>query len=193
MRIGDIDIDVADRKEILKLFKHRNASMTLADGTMRKHNTGVYFCDIPHFYDTLNSTIDYNKAEEIGYMKIDIINNSVYKDIQTTEELHCLMHTTPDWNSLDDKSFFERVVHINSQWKSYCELKEKIRSVNHMAMFLAIIRPGKRHLIGKSWNFIEKEVWLKPESDEYYYKKGHAISYAYTVVIHMNKLLSGRE
>lgn len=193
MRIGDIDIDVSDRKEILELFKYRNASMTLADGTMRRHNTGVYFCDIPHFYDTLNATFDYNKAEEIGYMKIDIINNSVYKDIQTSEELYVLMHTSPDWSSLDDRNFFEKVVHINSQWKSYRELKEKIRSVHHMAMFLAIIRPGKRHLIGQPWDVIEKDVWLKPESDEYYYKKGHAISYAYTVVIHMNKLLSGRE
>lgn len=193
MRIGDIDIDVSDRKEILALFKHRNASIKLADGTLRKHNTGVYFCDIPHFYDTLESTIDYSKAEELGYMKIDIINNSVYRDIKTSQELHHLMHTSPDWNSLDDKNFFEKVVHINSQWKSYRELKEKITSVAHMAMFLAIIRPGKRHLIGKTWEDISNTVWLKPDTDEYYYKKGHAISYAYTVVIHMNKLLSGRE
>ena len=34
-----------------------------------------------------------------------------------------------------------------------------------------------------------KEVWTKPENDEYYFKKAHAVSYAMAVVVHMNLLV----
>ena len=35
-------------------------------------------------------------------------------------------------------------------------------------MILAMIRPGKRHLVGKSWEEIEKEVWIKGDNDTYF-------------------------
>jgi hypothetical protein len=55
-----------------------------------------------------------------------------------------------------------------------------------LAATLAIIRPAKRHLADKSWEEIEKEVWLKPTNNEYYFKKAHAFAYAMSVVVHMN-------
>jgi len=60
--------------------------------------------------------------------------------------------------------------------------------VEQLAAVLAMIRPAKRHLIGKTWTEIMKEVWTKPEGDEYYFKKAHAVSYAMAVVVHMNLL-----
>jgi hypothetical protein len=30
------------------------------------------------------------------------------------------------------------------------------------------------------------EIWTKPENDEYYFKKAHAIAYAHVIVIQMN-------
>ena len=30
------------------------------------------------------------------------------------------------------------------------------------------------------------EVWIKPSTNDYYFKKSHAISYAMAVVVHMN-------
>ena len=61
-------------------------------------------------------------------------------------------------------------------------------SVEQLAATLAIIRPAKRHLSGSSWNLIFQEVWIKPTSDEYYFKKAHAFAYAVSVVVHMNLL-----
>ena len=54
-------------------------------------------------------------------------------------------------------------------------------------MFLAIIRPGKKHLMGKSWSEISKTVWDKG-TDGYVFKKSHAISYSWLVAVHMNLL-----
>jgi len=33
-----------------------------------------------------------------------------------------------------------------------------------------------------------RHIWTKPENDEYYFKKAHAMSYAFAVVVHMNLL-----
>jgi hypothetical protein len=41
-------------------------------------------------------------------------------------------------------------------------------------------------LIGKDWNTVLNEVWKKPESDEYFFKKSHATAYAVAVVVQMN-------
>lgn len=57
-----------------------------------------------------------------------------------------------------------------------------------MAMLLAIIRPAKRHLIGKKWSDVAADVWVKPTNGEYYFKKAHAVSYAHLVAVHMNLL-----
>jgi hypothetical protein len=51
-----------------------------------------------------------------------------------------------------------------------------------------MIRPAKRYLIGSDWNTVLNEVWKKPENEEYYFKKAHAVSYAMVVVVHMNLL-----
>jgi hypothetical protein len=55
-----------------------------------------------------------------------------------------------------------------------------------LAAVLAMIRPAKRYLIGKDWTTIMTEVWTKPENDEYYFKKAHAIAYAAAIVVQMN-------
>jgi hypothetical protein len=55
-----------------------------------------------------------------------------------------------------------------------------------LAATLAIIRPAKRHLANQSWETIMKEVWIKPTTDEYFFKKAHAYAYAMSVIVHMN-------
>jgi hypothetical protein len=65
-------------------------------------------------------------------------------------------------------------------------MPEPVNSIPRMAMFLSVIRPAKRHLIGKPWAEVAKTVWEKPADDSYYFKQAHAISYAHLVVVHMN-------
>jgi hypothetical protein len=54
-------------------------------------------------------------------------------------------------------------------------------------MFLAIIRPAKRHLIGKKWSEVAETVW-KTGNDGYGFKRSHSIAYSHLVVVNMNLL-----
>jgi hypothetical protein len=58
-------------------------------------------------------------------------------------------------------------------------------------MFLALLRPGKKHLIPvceeKGFQAIDQEIWVKTE-DAYFFKKAHAIAYAHVIVVQLNLL-----
>ena len=77
---ADVDIDFADREQILDLIKHIPARQQ-----GRKHNSGVYVTDIP--IDPINgcATLDYKEAEEREYFKIDFLNVNVYTHIKDQE------------------------------------------------------------------------------------------------------------
>lgn len=178
----DIDIDFADRTKILDIIKHIPA--TLEDG--RKHNTGVYCQQIPVNPITGQASIDYNVAEERGYFKIDFLNVGIYQDIKDENHLNRLLETEPLWQLLQHEEFVNQLFHLNGHGdvlKKTCPT-----SVEQLGAVLAMIRPAKRYLIGKDWTTIMKEVWIKPETGEYYFKKAHAISYAMAVIVHMNLL-----
>jgi DNA polymerase III alpha subunit len=64
----------------------------------------------------------------------------------------------------------------------------KPTNIEQLAAVLAMIRPAKRHLIGKDWDSVMKEVWVKPTTDEYYFKKSHSVSYAMAIVVQMNMI-----
>ena len=81
----DIDIDFADRTILLDKLKHRVAKLS----TGKKHNTGVYATEIPHNPVDKLSTIDYERAEDRGYFKLDFLNVSIYKDIK--DETHLMV------------------------------------------------------------------------------------------------------
>jgi hypothetical protein len=93
----------------------------------------------------------------------------------------------PDWSLLRDRDFFERLIHIGNHYETMISMPEPVNSVTRMAMFLAVIRPGKRHLICKTWQEVGKTIWDKAQ-DGYQFKRSHAIAYANLVVIHMNLL-----
>jgi len=178
----DIDIDFANRDIVLSKIQHRVARMN----DEKKHNTGIYVTEIPHSPVDNLSTIDYKTAEDRGYFKLDFLNVSIYKDIQDEAHLTDLMSKEPMWELLQHEEFVDQLFHLNghtSILKQTCPT-----SVEQLAAVLAMIRPAKRHLIGKDWTTIMQEVWLKPENDEYYFKKAHAMSYAMAVVVHMNLL-----
>jgi hypothetical protein len=62
----------------------------------------------------------------------------------------------------------------------------KPTSIPQLAAVLAMIRPAKRYLIGKDWDLVMTEIWTKPENDEYFFKKAHAIAYAHVIIVQMN-------
>ena len=176
----DIDIDFADRSIILDKIQHRVAKLDSG----KKHNTGVYATEIPHNPVDNISTIEHKTAEDRGYFKLDFLNVSIYKDVKDEAHLQELMERKPIWQLLEHKDFVDKVFHLSGHDTLLKQLKPT--SVQQVAATLAIIRPAKRHLADKSWEEIEKEVWLKPTNNEYYFKKAHAFAYAMSVVVHMN-------
>ncbi len=180
----DIDIDCGDRNSTLSVFRYNTASM-IKDGKLSKHNSGVYFTDIPtNAYR--QATIDYKDAELRGYFKIDILNVHVYQHITSEEHLVRLMNKLPNWERLRDREFCNNIIHIGNHHDTIMAMPEPVNSIPRLAMLLAVIRPGKRHLIGKSWKEVAQTVWDK--TDEYSFKKSHSVSYAHLVVVHMNLL-----
>jgi len=178
----DIDIDFPNRDEILSKLKHRSAKLE----SDKKHATGVYVTEIPYNPIDNRATIDYKTADSRGYFKIDFLNVSIYEDVKSEQHLTQLMNKEPMWELLEHAEFADQVFHLNGQHSIL--MATKPRNVFQLAAVLAMIRPAKRHLIGKDWDSIMKEVWVKPNSDEYYFKKAHSFSYAMAVVVHMNLL-----
>ena len=181
----DIDIDFADRTKVLDIIKHVPASM--AEG--KKHNTGVYCHEIPVNPLTGLSSIEYQEAEERGYFKIDFLNVSIYNDVKSEEHLKQLMETEPLWDLLEQDDFTNLLFHVNGH--GYLMRQMKPKNIEQLAMCLALIRPAKKHLIGKTWQEIAKEIWTKPENGDYYFKKAHAVAYAHAIVVQMNLICEG--
>lgn len=179
----DIDIDFADRTNALKIFKHTVASR-IERGDVKAHNTGIYVTEIPTDVKTNLSTIDYKTAEERGYFKIDFLNVGLYNGVRDEAHLQQLMEVEPLWDLLLQDDFVNLLFHINGHGDIV--RKTPPNSVEQLAAVLAMIRPAKRYLIGKDWPTIMAEVWIKPENDEYYFKKAHAIAYAVAIVVQMN-------
>jgi hypothetical protein len=181
---ADIDIDLADRDQLLKLISATSA-MQLHQGQIRRHNSGVYVTDIP--YDPVNkcATIDYETAEQLGYFKIDLLNMSVYQLIKSPEHYQTMLSKTPQWSRLwNEPERAKQLVHIGN----YTNLLQSMKpdSIPRMAAFISIIRPGKAHLQNRPWAEVFESVWDGDESKGYTFKKSHAISYAALVALHMN-------
>jgi hypothetical protein len=184
---SDIDIDFANRDQVLALLNSTPASI-IRDGKISKHNTGVYFTDIPVDPFTGLASVGYESAEDLGYLKLDFLNVNLYQQIRNETHLLELMNTEPDWGKLYDPEFCGQLIHIGNHYDTLIKMPEAVNNIPRMAMFLSVIRPAKRHLIGSTWTDVAKTVWEKPQDDSYYFKKSHAVSYAHLVAVHMNLL-----
>ena len=181
---SDIDIDFADRSKILELIKHTPAK--LEDG--QRHASGVYVTEIPVDPYTGLASLDYKTAEELGYLKLDFLNVSVYNLVRDPEHLKQLMTQEPAWHRLYEQDFCAKLIHLGNHYKTLIEMPEAVNSIPRLAMFLSVIRPAKRHLIGKPWAEVAQTIWNRPEDGGYYFKKSHAVAYAHLVAVHMNLL-----
>lgn len=183
---SDIDIDFADRDQILQHIKCIPASIR-RDTEARRHNTGVYVTSIPYDPVLNMAALDYNAAEDRGYVKLDLLNVWLYKHVKSEQHLSQLMRE-PLWYRLKDREFFEKLIHLKNHYETQRSMPEPIDSIPRLAMFLSVIRPGKRHLIGRPWAEVAQTVWQTPQDGSYYFKQSHAIAYAHLVVVHMNLL-----
>ena len=113
-----------------------------------------------------------------------MLNVSLYKDVESYDQLEKLLEMQPMWDLLEHKEVVEKLFHIHAHYNIVSRMKPT--SVEELAAVLAIIRPAKRNLLGKDWNTVFATVWDKPTDGTYYFKKAHAISYAMACRVHMN-------
>ena len=185
----DVDIDMADRTDILNCVRHVPASIE-KDGVFTKHNTGVYFQSIPAFPLEGYSAVDHKDAEQAGFFKVDFLNNNIYKGVRDEQHLQQLLDTEPMWELLEHSDVTDKLYHVSN----YSDLLQayKPKNILELAMILAIIRPAKKHLQGKPFTEIAKTVWDKPaDKSEYYFKKAHAVAFASAIVVQLNKICEG--
>lgn len=184
---SDIDIDLADRQLVLDKISYIAASIE-KDGELTLHASGIYPTEIPRDPFTGRAALDYKIAEQRGYIKLDLLNVSVYSLVSSEQHLTELMSKEPPWHRLYEEEFCQQVIHIGNHYNTLIQMPEAVNSIEKMSMFLAVIRPAKRHLIGRTWAEIEKSIWEKPTDGGYAFKKAHGVAYSHLVCVHMNLL-----
>lgn len=182
---ADIDIDFADRDQALKLIRHTAARQTV-DGRVRRHNSAVYVTDIPWDPVYQCAAIDYQRAQERGYFKIDFLNMHVYSLVRNREHYQQLLNQEPDWSALCNNPLNQQLVHVGN----YTSLLKDMQpdSVIRLAALLSVIRPGKAHLQRQPWHTVLCQVWDGDSSRGFVFKRSHAVAYAHLVVLHWNIL-----
>lgn len=183
----DIDIDFASRDKALRLFNYIAASR-IDDAVLVRHTTGVYFQSVPVDPKKNISIIPYTDDSMAAVFKIDFLNLSIYNTVRDEAHLNKLMNTEPLWELLEQAEFSDLLFQVKGHSEILCKMKPV--SISQLAAVLAIIRPAKRHLIGQSWDIINKEIWA-PAADPsaYAFKKSHSFAYATAIVVHMNLIV----
>jgi hypothetical protein len=155
--LPDIDIDFKNRDDAITALKNGIPASIIRDSKATKHNTGMYYHDIPVDPLTGNASMDHKAAEERGYFKLDFLNLGIYDHVRDEQHLDTLISKEPNWERLTtDAEFVSKIIHINNYFDLLKSMKPTC--VTEMAMFLAIIRPGKKHLQNKPWQQVEQDV-----------------------------------
>lgn len=176
----DIDLDFIDRAPALEGLTY----VLAADAERKKHVSGVYFQDIPaNPFDGM-AVWDFREADQKGYFKLDFLHNSIYRDVRDEAHLIELLTIEPLWEAFDDPQIVGSLAHIKDHFSVVQSIRPK--SIDDLAVCIALIRPGKRYLIGRPRAEIDREIWLKTE--KYYFKRAHSYSYATAIVVQLNLL-----
>lgn len=191
----DIDIDFLNAKEVIELLPCIRATEKITEDGLMVHKSGVHFDNIPIDPCTGFASIPYKEAEALGYQKVDILSQSAYKYVHGREHLKELMNREPDWSLFQVPEFVAEL----SQIKKYGTQLHiwKPSSIEELAMFIAMIRPGKskcQHM--GSWDAVRKTIWdySSIELDATgkklpYFKKPHAFAYSLMIIVQLNALV----
>lgn len=184
--VMDIDIDVPNRDQILSIIPHVPAGAIRENGRIEKHNSGVYFQNIPVDPETGFSSIDFNDAETLGYMKFDFLNNTIYSGVKDPDHLDRLVNADPLWELFESEEIVSQLHHIHSYTKLTAKFKPQ--SLDELAALIALIRPGKKYLQDLSKEKIMKHIWDK-EEEGYTFKKSHSYAYALSIIVQLNLIV----
>lgn len=184
----DIDIDFKTDFDPLEYFPQAVRASMVEKDELKKHPAGAYLQNIPKDLITNLAAIPYKKAEELGYFKIDFLHISLLDVFESKQEIRALLKMEPDWFILEDRESVEKLFQIHRHYDIIMKIKPK--SINELADAIALIRPGKRHLLDYYVNNKEKireELYKKPEDiEKYYFKRSHSLAYALNIVLQLH-------
>lgn len=188
----DVDIDFPTSFDPLTIFSDAVRASMIKDGKLSKHPAGVYLQAMPSDPITGLAAIPYNHAEDHGYMKIDFLHLSVLDAFENKQQIRALLDKEPDWDMLTIDTVVAKLFQIHKHGDLLYEIEP--RSVIELADCIALIRPGKRHLLDeyrKNTTKVRKMLYQKPTDNKYYFKKSHAIAYSLTIVLQLHLIKAG--
>lgn len=186
----DVDIDVKTDFDPRKVFDLGTRASMVQNGELKPHPCGYYLSSIPADPLTGLAAIPYDRAEELGFIKLDFLHNSVYDHFQSREEIETLLELEPSWKLLEDPA----VVSALFQLSNHAELVARVKptSIDDLADLLALIRPGKRDFINA---YIANRDAIRPllysDTGGYSFKKSHAYAYALVIVLQLHLIEAG--
>jgi len=180
----DIDIDLRPDFKPEKFFNIVSASME-ENGELRKHPAGIYFQNIPVDKETGLSAIPYKNTEDIGYIKIDFLHLSLLNKFKDKNQMRSLLKKDPNWQLLENEHIVSELFHIGNHFDIVKRVKPQ--SVLELSDIMALIRPGKKHLLDAYLNNREetrKELYTKRINSDM--RKSHTIPYALLIVLQLH-------
>jgi DNA polymerase III alpha subunit len=188
----DVDIDFKTDFDPISYFKEAVRASMVKNGELVKHPAGAYFQSIPVDPITTLSAIPYDKAEEIGYFKIDFLHLSLLDYFDNKQQIRALLKKDPDWSLLQDPSVAGKLFQIHRHYNLLSQVKPK--SVEELADCIALIRPGKRALLQsylKDPAKIRPFIYRRDADDKSAFRKSHSIAYALTIVLQLHLIKAG--
>jgi hypothetical protein len=182
----DIDIDVPSDFDPLEVFPGVVRASRVLNEDLAPHPCGYYFQNIPVDPETELSAIPFKEAEKVGFTKIDFLHLHVYDDFQNQNEIRALLKIEPNWSELlARKEIVETLFQLSKHWKTVDLIKPD--SLPVVADIMALIRPGKKHLIrGYARGEVSPDDIYSPDAKGYVFKKSHAYGYAHVVKLQLN-------
>lgn len=186
-RTFDIDIDVNSDTD-KSLFGIRAMVYNKETQKVIPHPSGVHITPIPVDGMTGHSAIDHELADQLGYIKVDILTNTSYNIFNSKKEILQFSEKEPDWSLFRNENIVKKLPHIGNHFDVVSQVEPQ--SIEELADVLAIIRPGKRHLLEsylRDKNSVRRELYKRSANGKAYFKKSHAISYAVMIVTVLNR------
>lgn len=187
----DIDIDIPPTLKIDTVFPNWVRASVIKEDKITAHPCGRYPQKMASDPVTDLAAIPYDKAEELGYTKIDFLNLNIYSHFQSRKEIDDLLEIEPDWNLLLIPSNQVKLFQLANHGDMLDEIKPK--SVEQLADVLALIRPGKSQLVKlyKVNRESTRKILYAKDKDGYSFKKSHAICYAMVIVLQLHLINAG--
>lgn len=188
----DVDIDCHPDFKPEAYFPKWLRAIVVKDGKVQPHPVGVYPQAMSLDPFTGWAAIPYEEAENLGYLKVDFLHLNVYSHFADRQEIETLLKKEPDWSLLLVPANWEKLFQLAKHGDLLQKVKPK--NVQELADCMALIRPGKKGLLGlylKEREACRRGLYAK-DDEGYSFKKSHALAYALVVVLQLHLIEQGR-